>query len=482
MNEKTLIDFLALQNKWWFNPSDFPSNRVHSIKRSDFYHLYKNKLEEEKALVIVGPRGVGKSTVMFEMMKKLIEEEKIDPKRIFYCTFEQPSLQKSSLLDIARIYAKAVLKEDIGQMKEKTYLFMDEIQNIEDWGDQIKVLQDLGLPLKFILSGSSSVAMINESSKAARRIELYSMYPLKFYDFLRFKIQDKKLEEIIKERKKLGDLFIDLFVKKDAQKIYELFLQFYQDLKPWQTKIELAFQEYLKKGGYPQFVNEEDYFKCSSELSQTFWLGFHKDLVHGKGIGDPRGLEDLAKYIASISSSSTHLSSLMRESNSATNTEILKKYLYHLEKSHLVSESQITSNGIAKRGSSFKIYLVDIAIRNMLQGLMNDLLLEDQTQTGFAIETLVYDHCARFWFKMRPNLPVQYWTDKKGEIDLILKLNGEKIPIEVKKADFPSSSDLVFLRNFCKKNNCPGINLCGQKLAIEENLIFIPYWLFILIC
>jgi len=70
MNEKTLIDFLALQNRWWYNKKDFPTSKVHDFKRSDFKHLSTEHIEEKEATVIYGPRGVGKSTVLFEIIRK----------------------------------------------------------------------------------------------------------------------------------------------------------------------------------------------------------------------------------------------------------------------------------------------------------------------------------------------------------------------------------------------------------------------------
>jgi len=488
MNERTLIDILALQNRWWYGKDDFPFNKTHELKRSDYYFLAQKVLESKEAIVLCGPRGVGKSTVMFEIIKKLLgfnenQNQKKDPKRIFYVTFDDAGLKKFTLLELLTIYSKYILKENVSKLSKEIYVFFDEIQNVDEWGSQIKTIQDLQYPIKFFLSGSSSVAMLNESSKSARRIFKCSMYPLKFSDFLRFKINEDSFEKVLKNCAEIKSNFLKSFSTNDPGLLFDTFLGYYNLLKPWQTKIEIYFQEYIIKGGYPEFVNNDDYIEIASKLNQTFTLGFHKDLVLGKGIGDPKGMKDLIDYISSISSSETNLTSLMNNSGATTNTGMLKKYLYHLENSFLVNSSYKYSKGATKSRPNFKIYLTDIAIRNMLQGLLNEILLKESNQIGFVLETLVFDHFLRFFFKLSPGLRLNYWKNKKNqEVDIILPMNGKSIPIEVKNSDSPDIRDLKGILSFCQKNKVPGVVSCGKELSMNKNLVFIPHWLLILIC
>lgn len=478
---------MALQNRWWYNKIDFPLNKTKDMKRCDYYFLRKKFRENEEATVLRGPRGVGKSTVMFEIMKDLLgingkQKEGIDGKRIIYVTFDDAGLKKFALWDLLKIYCKYILKEDISKISERIYVFFDEIQNVEDWGSQIKSIQDLEYPIKFFISGSSSVAMLNELSKAARRVFDYSMLPLKFSDFLRFKIKEESFEDALNNCFKLREEILKSIKENNPQKLFETFFGYYALLKPWQIQIEIFFQEYLIKGGYPRYINNENYVEISSKLNQTFTLGFHKDLILGKGIGDPQGMKELVDYVSSISSSETTLTSLMKNSGATTNTGMLKKYLYHLKNSFLINESHRYSKGAKKNSPQFKIYMPDIAIRNMLQGLLNEILLTDSDQIGLVVETLVFDHMFRFFFKIKPQLIPNYWKNSKNhEVDIVLPLNGKSIPIEVKNSDRPNIKDLKGLNSFCQKNKVPGIVSCGKELTLEKNLIFVPHWLLILI-
>jgi len=380
MNEKTVIDFLALQNPWWEKRNKFPFSKIKKFKRSDYSYLLKNHMETKEALVIVGPRGVGKSTIFMELIRNLLgyseklgedtdskivetdsEKKIIDPKRVVYLTFDERKLSKIGILEILKIYIKYILRKDISELEEKIYIFLDEIQNVDDWGSQIKIIQDLQYPIKIFISGSSSVAMHNEASKATRRLDLYSVHPLKFSDYLRYKLDDTKFEYILNDFKKFREDFINAFQKKDTKAIYDGFLILYSSIKPWQTQIELVFQEYIIKGGYPGLLKIEDYGVCATKLRTTFWLGFHKDVVLAKGIGDPSGMRDLIEYIATISSQETNYTSLIKKGlhkgGTTANTEIVKRYLYHLEMGFLVKQSHILNVNPVRKSSSFKIYL-----------------------------------------------------------------------------------------------------------------------------
>ena len=500
MNEKTILDILSLQNRWWYDKTNFPFKKTHKIKRSDYYYLKNVALPKEEVLVVLGPRGVGKSTVLMELIKTQLgfnDKEYfeditkyktpttgIDGKSILYISFDDVNLQKQKLLDLIKIYAKLVLKKDINKLGEKAFIFFDEIQNVEDWGEQIKLIQDLGLPLKFVISGSSSVAMLDEASKATRRVDVYRMVPLKFSDYLCFHIPEKKFFDFKDEFKFKREKLVDLFSKNDVQGIYDLFLQAYNDFKPYETEIQVGFHEYIIKGGYPGFFKIKDYSECTSKLSQTFWLGFHKDLVLAKGIGDPIGMKELTQYIASISSCETNYTSLMNKSQATTNTGMMKKYLYHLENAFLVNQSHLYKTTVSKKGSSFKIYMNDLAIRNMLTSMLNEFLLDNDIQYGFAIETLIFDHLLRFNFKFKESPTLFYWKDKKTnrEVDVVLDFPKKPIPVEVKKGDFPNDSEVAGLKSFCEKYKVPGIVTCGQKLELIGNILFVPHWLFVMIC
>ena len=499
MNEKTVIDSVALQNPWWHDKNSFPSTKVRPFKRSDYRHV-KKTLTEKEAFVIIGPRGVGKSTTIMELVRHLLgfsddldpekisetmpDENSVNQRRIFYASFDSVILRKMRLLNLLKIYSRYVLKEDVANLSDTIYVFFDEIQNADNWGEQIKEIQDLGYPVKFVVTGSSSTFMIDECSKAARRVETHFMLPLKFSDFLTCKIGEPRFSEALRLLKKSREDVIRWFKEKNSRAIHDFFLRSYIDFSPWRTSIEIHFEEYVTKGGYPELVPIKDYLKCNSKLFEAFWLGFHKDVIRAKGASDPRGMTDLAAYIASISSSETNYTSLMSHSGTASNTGMLKKYLHHLENAFLVKESHPYKPNKSKKGHAFKIYLTDVSVRNLLTGMMNELLVDSDQQYALALETVVFDHMLRLNRKFRETPKVFYWKDSrnKKEVDVVGDFPEAPVPVEVKKSDEPSLSDAEGLKLFTREHKVPGLVSCGKKLSLEGDIVFVPHWLFLMIC
>ena len=111
---------------------------------------------------------------------------------------------------------------------------------------------------------------------------------------------------------------------------------------------------------------------------------------------------------------------------------------------------------------------------------MNKLLMLDNVQLGLVYETIVYDHLTRENF-VDLNSPIKYLKDKKGkeEVDIVMDYNALKIPVEVKKTDYPEEKKLKGIRKHTKDKI--GFVICGKKLDSDRNIVFIPCWLFLLL-
>ena len=105
---------------------------------------------------------------------------------------------------------------------------------------------------------------------------------------------------------------------------------------------------------------------------------------------------------------------------------------------------------------------------------------------GKVAETLAHDHCKRlkFCLELVPNPELFYWKDDKGnEVDLIVEIKNIPIPIEIKYKNNISSANLNGIKAFISQKKCSfGFVITKDLLDIKDNLIFIPLWLFLLIC
>ena len=142
-------------NEWWFTEK-VRGNLSLPFRRHSFLRIVKS-LEERQILLITGLRRVGKTTLMYQVIEKLLET--VRPNDILYFSFEQ---SLASPKDVLEYYEKAVLRKPF-EDADKVFIFFDEIQNVDGWPSVLKQFYDLYPNLKFFVSGSSSLLLSKEA-------------------------------------------------------------------------------------------------------------------------------------------------------------------------------------------------------------------------------------------------------------------------------------------------------------------------------
>jgi len=195
-----LIDF----NPWW-EYGDVPKEFNPDKKRELFGEILRD-LSKRRIDVIVGLRRVGKTTLMYQTIHKLIENC-VKPKNILYFSFDE---EVSDISSIVREYEEKVLRDKI--RNTHTYLFFDEIQKLEGWENKVKILYDMYPKTKIVLSGSASLNIMKGSSESlAGRVKYHYLPPLSFREFLNFK--DVKIRDCYIQLRTLKVMLMD-FLKR----------------------------------------------------------------------------------------------------------------------------------------------------------------------------------------------------------------------------------------------------------------------------
>lgn len=279
----------------------------YSITRDVYFDLEK-QLNHKLILSIEGPRRVGKTVLMQQIINYLIKM-KIKPIDILYHSFDNYSQDPIKvLLEYEKVRQKSL-------RDGKTYLFLDEVQKIKDWQTYIKTIYDNYQNIKIIISGSS-LRQSKKESLAGRILEFF-VKPLSFKEYLLFSNKTNLLTVAI------DDLLINEY------NIY-LFKQ-YPDLV---LNPDLDSKKYV--GELVKKVIFED--------SEKYINNVNKDLLHSilniilRSPGQIMEYTDLAKDLKSDRKTiSTYIdflidSSLIRKiynfSNNARKIEIKGKKLY----------------------------------------------------------------------------------------------------------------------------------------------------------
>ncbi len=422
----TLIDILSEWNPWWFKKKE-ELKELSGIERPEYKELIKT-VNLKEITVITGVRRSGKSTVMYQMIKKLIESG-VDSKNILLVNFEDEVLNETSLEDIYLEYREKINPD------KKSFIFFDEVQKKQKWERWIRKKYDLKTEAKFVISGSSSHLLKKEySTLLTGRIVAFEIMPLSFKEFLQF--------SGIKPEQKL--LKKGIVSNKDK------------------IKIQNALEKYINEGGFPEIFFKEKKQK-RLVLTNYFEDIIFKDVVDRFNIKSQKPKE-LAKYLITNITGKTSLRKL-REATDLSYDQ-LKEYLSHFFEAFLFFELNHFSYSIKEQKTRpTKIYGID-------NGLRNAVAFKFSEDKGKLTENLV------FLELKRQNKQVYYWANQ-NEVDFVIKNEDNSLQgINVSFTDKIKERETKGLKELKKqKKKTKKLTLITKNTEKKEHgITFIPLW------
>jgi predicted AAA+ superfamily ATPase len=491
ITEINLIRALNEQNIWWKEGIP-PEKFARKFRRRDFYPTSK-ELEKKEITAIIGQRQVGKTTLLYQLIEYLIKEKNIDPSKILFFSFDNPYVgitrnKTSNLInDILDVFSVNILKQSFSKTEQTVYVFFDEISKYPNWSEILKGWYDLKYPIKFVVSDSSSSSVLKGVSESlVGRIKIQIMLSFKFLDFVKYKMPSSIAQILNQINLDLREKFLESMIIGAPNDTFDFLKMIYSDLSPIENDFKTYLRTYMIKDGFPELIDIDSLDECRKKLYDYISLTLQKDLLRIFQIRNPRALEDLVAYIAAESSQRFIYENTAR--NLAITNDTLKEYMDYLESVFLISRAEFYSKSRAARiRKSNKIYLNNIGLRNVLVNKLTDDLFTDSKDVGKVAETLVHDHCKRlkFCLELTPNPELFYWNDKKdNEVDIIFEIQNKLIPIEVKYQNTISNSDLKGIKAFLSqyKTSSFGLLVTKDLLDLKDGIIFVPLWMFLLIC
>ncbi len=425
ISENLIIDRLKFENPWWTSSSveeDYAEKKPRL-----YFDLFQPLVEEtdvRRAVVLMGPRRVGKTVMMQHAIGRLLENG-TSRRKICFINIENPIYNNMGL---ERLFA--LVREAVSDAETKDwFVFFDEIQYLKEWEVHLKVLVDSYPRTKFVVSGSAAAALKMKSNESgAGRFTEFMLPPLTFNEYLYLLDAEDLMLPIQKEWN--GSL-----------------AQFYQaiDIK----KLNPHFIDYLNFGGYPEVVFSEKIRSnpgryIRSDIVDKVLL---KDLPSLYGIQDVQELNSLFTTLAYHTGNEVSLEALSQASG--VEKYQLKKYLEYLESAFLIRTIHRIDQTAKKfkRANFFKIYLTNPSLRS---ALFSPLQATDE-HIGNMVETAIYAQWLhREWFTPH------YARWNTGEVDMV-GLNKKLKPqwaLEIKWSDryYGKPGELKSLLSFCQKN------------------------------
>lgn len=263
---------------------------------------------------IVGPRGVGKSTMLLQYIKL-----NLDTADTLYVSADHLYFSRHKLVELADYFAKMGGK----------HLFIDEIHKYNDWSRELKQIYDSFDDLQIVVSGSSILDIYKGLADLSRRMPVYEMQGLSFREYLHLfhniKVPAYNIDQILSNKVSLPGIDHPLPL----------------------------FRDYLRRGYYP-FGNDEEFeLELMQVVNQTMETDIPQYLRTNISIG--RKLKSLMMVIAK----SVPFKPVMQKLAEATgiSRNDISDYLTYMEKVGMIAQLRNATGGIRGLGKVEKLYI-----------------------------------------------------------------------------------------------------------------------------
>jgi predicted AAA+ superfamily ATPase len=373
------LEIIRILNEWNYWDREVPA----TVKRDVYDHRIAKFIKKDEVVVIKGVRRCGKSTLMLNQIRKL-HEEGIPKNEILFVNLEDPRFINHLSLDLFERIKETYL--EYLNPKGKPYIFLDEVQTINNWEKWVN--KEVELKQSFVaITGSNSSLLSSEiASVLTGRYVSVEVYPLSFSEFLEF----KNIE--------INSKF-DLISKK--------------------IELNRALNLYLKDGGFPRLVDYQDDEKREllSSYKSSILL---KDIVARFRLKNFAVLNDITAFLVANSGIIQSITKL--KNNFSISHEMAGDYVDYLKKAYLIFEVNKFDYSLKKqRVNEKKYYSIDVGLSNLMR-------VPNREFRGADLESMVFLELLRrgykvYYYKTSNDLEIDFVVEKENRIVQLIQVS-----------------------------------------------------------
>ena len=302
-------------------------------------YMYDQISWQSRMFGLVGPRGVGKSTMILQYIK-----EHRDERRMFYVSADHLYFSSHTLVDLVDEFAK----------EGGNQVFIDEIHKYDNWSRELKQIYDTHPDIKIGFTGSSVLDIYRGQADLSRRAPIFMMQGLSFREYLmmfhKIEVPVYQLSDVLENQAKL----------------------------PTNHPLPL-FRDYLRRGYYP-FSDENDFeLRLRQVINQTMEVDIPVYAKMNTSTGQK--LKKLLAVIARSVPFKPVMDSIATVIGVSRN--VLPDYFLYMEQAGMIGQLRDDTGGIRGIGKVEKVYLDNPSLAYILGA--------DSTDTGNIRETFFFN-------------------------------------------------------------------------------------------
>ena len=325
---------------------EYSHKLINEADTSFLRYMYDQINWKNRMIGLIGPRGVGKTTLVLQYIKQNLELSET-----LYVTAEDFYFVDHRLTELADQFVKFGGK----------YLFIDEIHKYKDWAKELKLIYDYHKELNVVFTGSSVLDIKKGVSDLSRRAVVYNMQGLSFREYLHLfhQIETKpfSLQDILSHKVNIPELKYPLPL----------------------------FADYLKEGYYPFALEDDFQIRLSQIINQT--LESDIPTYADMNVATGRKLKQLLSIISKSVPFKPNMSKIAEMLSASRNN--IADYCLYIEEAGMIAQLRDGPGGIRGLGKVDKIYLDNT---NLIYNLTPDTADVGNVRETFFLNQLRVTH------------------------------------------------------------------------------------------
>ncbi len=295
---------------------------IQSVNYEHRRYLYQHFHTQNRSTGLIGPRGTGKTTLLLQYIQEKIPNKE----ECIYLSADHIYFTQNTLLDLIR-----TLYEEHGVR----YFFLDEIHKYKKWNQELKNAYDSYPDIKIVFSGSSSIDLIKGSYDLSRRGVLFRLNGMSFREYLLFQgipgAKPTTLANLLENHRAMEDTHSPIM------------------------KLKGLFKDYLSRGYYPFFLEDEDTYH--QKLLRVIDKTIYEDISNYYKLKTENlfYFRKLLSYLSVIPPGELNRNSLSR--NIGLDNKTIDHYLSILKETGMAELITENKSGSSLLKSTEKIYL-----------------------------------------------------------------------------------------------------------------------------
>jgi len=449
-----VVEYYDLEgwNPWWERESEILEEVKHLKKRERWLGVLKKDLSQN--VVLVGPRRAGKTSLMKMVMAELEREGK-DMKKILYLPCDTIKNYKE-----LKEYLELFFRINKGK-----YVFLDEIQFVDEWYRTVKMYMDQSKT--FFITGSSSLIVDKAAvSYLVDRHTKKTLLPMKFSEIMETK-EGLSTVDLRTSFRKFPSSFLS---PKNLFRTFERFSS--REIKA----INFHFEKYLIEGGFPKTIfkhyRAEFYQQILGEV-------FSKDLAGERTNKTWQDFLLFLEYLAQSEGVGTNINAISRRTEMDYKT--VKSFIHWLERLFILVTVPNCSRSMHKERSikRQKIYFQDRGLKTALIKKFSTRASQQRKGEDLSrdAEAIIVENMLR-----TPELNICYFQESptSKEIDAVIRVGERNIMVEI---EWGGNYSLKNINEKMKKSKSKDTIILtrDERELVNENIVKLPASLFTLL-